>query len=130
MRLRTQSINQCALAQVMYYDKPWTRFPPYGAYAVHTTQSVYAPSSGRATPVATCCCAAPTSATPLRPASVATGIGMLLALLLVHLRREPDANNEIRAETQVPSPEHKYVDQNSGLTEIYLRFVRPILILM
>lgn len=33
--------------QVMYYDKPWTRFPPYG-------------------------------------------IGMLLALLLVHLRREPD----------------------------------------
>jgi hypothetical protein len=32
--------------------------------------------------------------------------------------------------TMVPSPEHKYVDQNSGLTEIYLRFVRPILILI
>jgi predicted GNAT family acetyltransferase len=30
----------------------------------------------------------------------------------------------------VPSPEHKYVDQNSGLAEIYLPFVRPILILM
>jgi hypothetical protein len=30
----------------------------------------------------------------------------------------------------VPSPEHKYVAQNSGLTEIDVRFVRPILILM
>jgi hypothetical protein len=30
----------------------------------------------------------------------------------------------------VPPPEHKYVDQNSGLTEIYLPFEMPILILM
>jgi hypothetical protein len=33
-------------------------------------------------------------------------------------------------EAVVPPPRHKYVDRNSGLTEIYLRFSIPILILM